>query len=82
MIKIMLLAISLIVASPAIACAEQRYNPMENRWETTNQDRQTLKYNSMEGNWSYQPDNARPEYNPMENRWDWNSGQGNERKRR
>ena len=53
--------------------AGQKYNAMENRWETV-PDNWENKYNAFDNSWSYQPRDAQVEYNPFENTWDWNSG--------
>lgn len=69
--KYLILVCMLLVAFNAYG--EQKYNPMENSWETVPND-WNLKYEPIDNDWSYQPDNAQVEYNPMENQWDWNSG--------
>ena len=48
----------------------QEYNPMENRWETI-QGQKDLTYNPMEKEWSYQDRGANPTYNPMEGTWEY-----------
>lgn len=69
---VILLAVFCIAAT---GHCEQRYNAMENRWETVpDSSNWQPRYNPMEGDWSYQPSNARTEYNSFENRWDWDSG--------
>lgn len=73
--KGLIIALTVILGIVTASYGEQRYNAMENRWETVpdNSDWQP-KYNSMENEWSYQPPRAQTEYNAFENRWDWNSG--------
>ena len=51
--------------------AEQRYNAMEDRWETTSKCEDTLTYNSMENEWTYENEDAELEYNPFENDWSY-----------
>ena len=67
----------ILMVMSSIAFAGQRYNAMENRWETVPDD-WNVEYNPMEDSWSYQPEEAEIEYNPMEDTWDWNSGHGND----
>lgn len=64
------LLIVIILSICTCAYAGQRYNAMENRWETTGSDT-ILKYNAMENEWSYQKRDARPEYNCFENKWEY-----------
>jgi hypothetical protein len=74
MLRTLLLVFALVLL-PAIAQCEQRYNGAEGRWETVPDGSDwSPRYNPMEGDFSYQPSNARTEYNAMEGRWDWNSG--------
>lgn len=73
--KILLLTLSILVATSSIAYCEQRYNAHENRWETVpDGSNWQTQYNPHENNWSYQPQDAKTEYNAFENRWDWDSG--------
>lgn len=79
--KILYLTLAILLFLSMSALAEQKYNAMENRWETVpdNSNWQT-KYNPMENDWSYQPKDAKTEYNPFENKWEWDSGHNPEQK--
>ena len=54
-----------------LAFAGQKYNPLEDRWETAPAGYQ-LQYNPLENEWSYESPRADLEYNPFEERWEWN----------
>jgi len=60
----------LVLGTVYICWGETKYNPMENRWETTDQG-DTLKYNPMENEWGYEDPDSQIEYNPHENTWDY-----------
>ena len=65
-----LLVVSLLCQA-GFVFAGQRYNPLEDRWETA-PNRYELKYNPLENEWSYESPRADLEYNPLEDRWEWN----------
>jgi hypothetical protein len=58
----------LLVTSPAFAV--QKYNPFNNKWETTSSDSE-LEYNPHENTWSYEQKGSTLEYNSFENKWEY-----------
>ncbi|MFC2149828.1 hypothetical protein ACFLQ8_03905 [Candidatus Auribacterota bacterium] len=71
--KLVFTAVLMLAAS---GCwAEQKYNSFSDKWETVPDGSDwNMKYNSMEGDWSYQPEDAQTEYNSFEDKWEWDSG--------
>ncbi len=66
---ILITLLTLIVCQPAFA--EQRYNVMENRYETVSDCEDTLKYNVYEDKYSYEMENSNLEYNIYNDSYDW-----------
>ena len=61
--KVLMLVLVVVMLASQGYC-EQRYNAMENRWETVpDNSNWQPRYNPMENEWSYQPSNAQTEYN-------------------
>ena len=64
-----IIILTLIITQPAFA--EQRYNIMENRYETASKCEDTLKYNIYENEYSYEIENSNLEYNIYEDTYEW-----------
>jgi hypothetical protein len=80
---IRLLIVLVLLAGPAFAQnkndpnagasqpnVELRYNPYENRYETT-KGKKELTYNPYENEYSYEDPGAQPVYNPYENEYEY-----------
>ena len=67
--KTLIILLTLILTQPVYA--EQRYNIMENRYETVSPCEDTLKYNIYENEYSYEMENSNLEYNIYNNTYDW-----------
>ena len=67
--KTLILLLTLIITQPAFA--EQRYNIMENRYETVSECEDTLKYNVHKDKYSYETENSNLEYNIYEDTYKW-----------
>lgn len=71
----------LLLALCGAVQAEERYNPMSSKgtaldsqhgqWETVGQADESLRYNPMENEWSYERDEADLEYQPMQDDWQY-----------
>ena len=80
--KTLLVVVILAVGFFSVAYSEQRYNPYENRWETTTPNAK-IRYNPYDNTWQYvtpppkqqekswYEQEPKPEYNPYNNRWEW-----------
>jgi hypothetical protein len=69
------LTIILLLTLSPLALAEQRFNPMEGRWETTTSDTE-LRHDPYNNEWSYERSDSEMTHNPFEDSWEWQESEG------
>ena len=65
-----LLIVILVLVFCGVCWADQKYNPYQDRWETTSPDAQ-LQYNPYEDEFTYEQPDSGLEYNPYEDKFEY-----------
>lgn len=70
-----LLTIILLLTLSLLALADQQFNPMEGRWETTTSDTE-LRHDPYNNEWSYEKPDSQLTHNLFEDSWEWQESEG------
>lgn len=70
--KVLILAMAILLVASVAGCNHYTRTSMSERrlWYQP-QERDRLRYNSMENRWSYEKPSSSLRYNPFENRWEY-----------